>query len=160
MLAPEALLPAISPQSMASPPYAPDARAGFYGFGFNVGDTPAGRVQLGHSGGFALGAGTTFLLLPSVDVGIVVLSNAAPIGAVEAIALGFADLVQFGEVSRDWFAAIEPRMAPMFAPFGKLAGQDRRPTPPLPATLPTMPGHGATPTTVRPRSRWRARRWC
>jgi CubicO group peptidase (beta-lactamase class C family) len=129
---PGALLPALSPQAVSSPPYAPDARAGFYGFGFNVAVSPAGRVMLSHSGGFALGAATNFVLLPSAGVGIVVLSNAAPIGAVEAIGLGFMDLVQFGEVTRDWFAAVEPLMTPMLAPFGKLAGEEP-PADPSPA---------------------------
>ena len=84
---PEALLPAISPQAVSDPPYAPDARAGFYGFGFGVGYSPSGRVELSHSGGFDLGAATIFRLIPSAGVGIVVLSNAQPIGAVESIAL-------------------------------------------------------------------------
>jgi hypothetical protein len=62
-------------------------------------------------------------MLPSVGVGIMVLSNAAPIGAVEAVGLSFMDLVQFGTVTRDWYATIQPLMAPMLAPFGKLAGK-------------------------------------
>ena len=33
------------------------------------------------------------------------------------------DLVQFGEVTRDWFATIQPRMAPLLRPFGRLAGK-------------------------------------
>lgn len=129
---PKALLAALSPQSDASPPFAQDARPGPYGFGFGVGVTAAGRVGFSHSGGFNLGAGTTFQMLPSVGVGIVVLSNAQPIGAVEAIGLSFMDLVQFGRVTRDWYAAVAPRMAPMFAPVGKLAGQ-APPADPAPA---------------------------
>ena len=89
-------------------------------------------MSFSHSGGFNLGAGTTFQMLPSVGVGIVVLSNAQPIGAVEAIGLSFMDLVQFGRVTRDWYAAVAPRMAPMFAPVGKLAGQ-APPADPAPA---------------------------
>jgi CubicO group peptidase (beta-lactamase class C family) len=124
LVAPDALLPAISPQAVSSPPYAPDARAGLYGFGFNVGVSPSGRVLLSHSGAFALGAATTFMLLPSAGVGIVVLSNAAPVGAVEAIGLGFMDLVQFGAPTRDWYATMQPIMGPLLAPFGRLAGQE------------------------------------
>jgi hypothetical protein len=119
----DALLPALSPQSVSGPPYAPDARASFYGFGVGVGVTPAGRVMFSHSGGFALGAGTNYVMIPSADVGIVVLSNAAPVGAVEAIGLAFMDLVQFGTVTRDWYTTIQPLMAPLFEPFGKLAGK-------------------------------------
>lgn len=118
-----ALLAATSPHSVSNPPYAPDARASFYGYGFGVGDTPAGRVMVSHSGAFQLGAGTVYQLLPSVGVGIVVLSNAQPVGAVEAIAFGFTDLVQFGRVTRDWYATIEPLFAPGLAPAGALAGK-------------------------------------
>jgi CubicO group peptidase (beta-lactamase class C family) len=123
IVAPEALLPALSPQAVSSPPFAPDARASFYGFGIGVSDTPAGRVMFSHSGAFALGAATSFAMIPSADVGIVVLSNAEPVGAVEAIGLSFMDLVQFGDVTRDWYATIEPLMARLLAPFGKLVGQ-------------------------------------
>jgi hypothetical protein len=36
-----------------------------------------------YSGAFALGTGTAFSLLPSEDVGIVVLTDAAPVGAAD-----------------------------------------------------------------------------
>ena len=132
---PEALLPAISPQAVSDPPYAPDARAGFYGFGIGVGTSPSGRVELSHSGGFNLGAATVYRLIPSAGVGIVVLSNAQPIGAVETVALSFTDLVQFGDVTRDWYATIAPRMAPIMAPLGRLAGAEP-PADPAPARAP------------------------
>ena len=145
---PEALLPAISPQAVSDPPYAPDARAGFYGFGFGVGYSPSGRVELSHSGGFYLGAATVFRLIPSAGVGIVVLSNAQPIGAVESIALSFTDLVQFGEVTRDWYATIAPLIAPVTAPLGRLAGA-APPTDPAPARRsPPMPGPTRTTTSA------------
>ena len=73
VVAPDALLPALSPQSVLSPPYAPDARAGFYGFGIGVSITSGGRVRFSHSGVFTLGAGDHYALLPSEDIGIVVL---------------------------------------------------------------------------------------
>lgn len=119
----EALLPAISPQSISSRPHAADARAGFYGFGFNVGIEPSGRVQLSHSGGFYKGAGTCFTLIPSLDLGIVVLSNAAPIGAVEAIAAQFIDLALMGQETRDWYTAYQPFFAPFYVPLGHTAGR-------------------------------------
>ena len=50
------------------------------------------------------------------------LSNAAPIGAVEALAMAFADLVQYGIVTRDWLAAYQPLMAAMGAPL-RVAGR-------------------------------------
>ncbi len=121
LIPPEALLPALSPQSVNGPPDVPAARAGFYGYGFNVGVSPAARVMHSHSGAFALGAATSFYLIPSAGVGVVVLSNAAPIGAVEAIGLAFTDMVQLGEPTRDWLPALQARFAPFLEPFGKLA---------------------------------------
>lgn len=123
IIAADALLPAITAQIVSSPSHVPAARAGFYGYGFNVGTLASGRVSLGHSGAFALGAGTNFVMIPSLGVGITVLSNAAPIGAVEALGMDFADLVQFGVVTRDWLAAYGALMKPISAPTGSLVGK-------------------------------------
>lgn len=120
----EALLPAITPQIISSPAYAPDARPGFYGYGFDVGSEPSGRVRIAHSGAFYLGSSTNFLLLPSLDVGIVVLTNASPTGAAEALAMEFADLVQYGTITRDWFEGYSQLMAPMLAPVGQLVDME------------------------------------
>ncbi len=122
LIEPDDLLPAISPQSVAHPPQAADARAGFYGFGFNVGESAAGRVTLSHSGAFDLGAATAFTLIPSAGVGIVTLTNAAPIGVPETLNAEFADLVQFGDITQDWRALYRQAFAPMSEPTGELAG--------------------------------------
>lgn len=119
----EALLPALSPQVVSGKPATPAARASFYGYGFGVGVSPAGRVMISHSGAFALGAATNFIMIPSADIGIVVLTNAQPIGLAEGISMSFMDLVQFGEMQRDWLAMYPIAFAPMLAPFGELAGQ-------------------------------------
>ncbi|NEW48878.1 serine hydrolase [Nocardia cyriacigeorgica] len=140
VVAPNDLLPAISPQSVSSPPQAPDARAGFYGFGFNVSESSAGRVVLSHSGGFELGAATAFTLIPSADVGIVTLTNSAPIGVPETLNAEFADLVQFGEIRQDWYALYQQAISPMGAPIGELAGATP-PADPAPAgSLPSYAG--------------------
>lgn len=118
-----ALLPAISAQIISSPSPTPTARASFYGHGFGVSTTPAARVMLSHSGAFLLGAGTTFMMLPSAKIGIAVLTNAQPVGAAEALAMQFMDMVEFGTLTRDWFAAYGPVMAPLYKPLGTLAGQ-------------------------------------
>ncbi|MBB4122443.1 serine hydrolase domain-containing protein [Martelella radicis] len=123
LIRPEALQPAISPQSFSSRPRSPDERASFYGYGFGVGTDPTGRVILSHSGAFILGAATYFALIPSLDVGIVVLSNAAPVGAVEAIGASFADMVQTGEVRWDWYSGYQPLFAGFYAPLGETAGK-------------------------------------
>lgn len=123
IIAPDALMPAVSPQILPSPRHALDARAGQYGFGFNVGVRASGRVVFSHSGAFALGTASAFTLVPGLDLGIVVLTNAPPIGAAEAIAASFADMVEFGEVKRDWFEGYRSRLAPLTAPAGELAGR-------------------------------------
>ena len=122
LIAPEALGAALMPQVVSGPPGTPADRTGFYGFGFNVGDSPAGRVQFSHSGAFYLGAATSFLVIPSADVGIVVLANAQPVGGAEAITATFGDLVQFGHPTRDWLDTYAPLFAALSAPVGHLAG--------------------------------------
>lgn len=139
----EALLPAVTAQVISAPSYAADARPSFYGYGFNVTIQPSGRVTLGHSGGFALGAGTAFLLIPSLDLGIVALTNAPPIGVAETLTTEFADLVQYGEVTRDWFPAYHGLMAPLVAPVGELVGQERPAPTPVPAPLTAYAGRYA-----------------
>lgn len=123
LIEPDALQPAISPQSVSSRPHVPDERAGFYGYGFNVGTDPSGRVVISHSGAFILGAATHVSMIPSLDIGIIVLSNAAPVGAVEAIGASFNDMVQAGQVTRDWFGGYSERFAPYFEPEGFTTGK-------------------------------------
>ena len=131
---PKALLAALTPQSVSSPPSEPAARPGFYGYGFNVGTTSAARVQFSHSGAFELGAGTNFVIIPSADVAIVALTNATPSGIPETLTAEFADLVQFGEVREDWRRLYEQAFAQMDQPFGTLVGKQppANPTPSAP----------------------------
>ncbi|MET0278105.1 MAG: serine hydrolase [Pseudorhodoplanes sp.] len=119
----KALLPAMSVQSVSSPAATFTARPGFYGYGFNVSVTGAGRMSFSHSGGFDLGAATNFVILPSAGIGIVVLTNAAPIGAAEALAAEFIDLVQFGKIEHNWFEAYAAAFTAMAAPIGSLVGK-------------------------------------
>jgi hypothetical protein len=128
----KALLPAVTPQIVSSPPTEPAMRTGFYGYGFNVGSTSAARVQLSHSGAFELGAGTNILILPSADVAIVALTNATPRGIPEALTAEFADLVQFGEVREDWYKLYGDIFKEMDAPVGTLVGK-QPPANPAPA---------------------------
>ena len=132
IVAAKALLAAMTAQIISAHSYATDARPSFYGFGMDVGITPAGRVLIKHSGAFAMGAGTNFAIIPSAGVGIVVLTNAFPIGVAETLATEFTDLVQFGKIERDWFVAYAPLMAPLIAPIGSLVGKPR-PANPAPA---------------------------
>lgn len=119
----EALLPAVTPQVIANQAPSPDSRAGYYGFGFNVSQTPAGRTTFSHSGAFASGAATNFVVIPSADVAIVALTNAAPIGIPETLTAEFSDLVQFGEVRQDWKSLYNKGFEALDDPEGSLAGR-------------------------------------
>ncbi|BBY34378.1 serine hydrolase [Mycolicibacter minnesotensis] len=122
IIAPEALLPAITPQVISAPATVATARAGLYGQGFTVSITSSGRTQYGHSGAFLLGAATAFSALPSQDVGIVVLTNAAPVGVPETLIAQFLDLVQYGEIRENWATLYQQAFAPMSQPEGSLVG--------------------------------------
>ena len=133
---PKALLPALTPQMVSSPPTEPAERSGFYGYGFNISTSPAGRVRFSHSGAFELGAATTVLIIPAADVAIVALTNAAPVGVPETLTAEFADLVEFGDVRQDWRTLYADAFAGMDKPFGEFAGKqpptDPAPSQPLP----------------------------
>ncbi len=120
---PDALLPALTPQMVSAPPTQPSMRPGFYGYGFNVSTSAAGRMQFSHSGGFDLGAATNAVIIPSADVAIVALTNAAPSGIPETLTAEFADLVQFGAVREDWRKLYADAFAPMNRPSGTLVGK-------------------------------------
>jgi hypothetical protein len=87
---------------IVGPPSSPEARGHFYGLGWNVSYDERGRVRLGHSGAFNLGASTNITMMPGEELGIVVLTNGEPIGAAEAIAETFMDIAQNGEPTIDW----------------------------------------------------------
>lgn len=140
---PEALLPALTPQSVSSRATEPAMRSGFYGYGFNVGTTSAARQQISHSGAFQLGSGTNFLMLPSADVAIVVLTNATPFGVSEALTAQFADLVQFGEVREDWYPLYRHAFEDMQKPVGSLVGKQPPVNPAPPAPLSSYVGQYA-----------------
>ncbi|MEO6794266.1 MAG: serine hydrolase [Mycobacterium sp.] len=134
--APQALLPALTPQVVSMPAGTPNARASFYGHGFNVSVTSSGRTQYSHSGAFGLGAATAFTVLPSEEVGIIALTNAAPIGLPETLAAEFIDLVQYGEIREDWAQLYRQVFASMGQPQGALVGK-QPPADPAPARPPS-----------------------
>ncbi|MFD5407882.1 serine hydrolase [Streptomyces griseorubiginosus] len=96
------------PHIVSEPPHSPAGRAGFYGLGWNVSYDDQGRLKLGHSGAFALGAATNVALLPSEKLGIVVLTNGEPIGVPEAISTTFLDTAQTGGPTVDWLTFLGP----------------------------------------------------
>ncbi|WP_448811873.1 serine hydrolase [Agromyces bauzanensis] len=124
LAAPEDLLAATSAQIVSGHPSLPGQRPGQYGYGFNTGVTPTGRVSLSHSGAFTLGAATNFQAVPQLDLGIVVLTNAGPVGAAEAIASQFLDEVQFGKQTRDWLADYGVALGGYYDPAGDLVDKE------------------------------------
>ncbi len=129
LIKPEALLPAHLPQSNSNPGTTPQARSRFYGYGFAVSTTSTGDVKWDHSGAFYVGAATTYSMLPGADVGIVVLTNAAPVGAPEAVSTSFMDLVRTGTIERDWLGYFGPQFAQLFVNTSPVA----KPAPASPA---------------------------
>lgn len=83
---------------------------------WNVSYDDQGAVQLGHSGAFALGAGTAVSLLPSERLGIIVLGNGSPVGLAESITLSFMDIARTGSVQNDYLAILQPIFAGIMAP--------------------------------------------
>lgn len=109
-----------------------EGRPSHYGYGFNVSPQAGGRMAISHSGAFVLGAATAFQVVPSLDLGIVVLTNGAPVGLPEAVAAQFLDEVQYGRATRDWVRDAARFFAGYTAPSGDLVGEER-PASPAPA---------------------------
>jgi CubicO group peptidase (beta-lactamase class C family) len=116
VIAPEALTETHKPQVIRRPAKKPVEGTSFYGLGWNIGHDQAGRLMLTHSGAFDLGAATCVTLMPAERLGIVVLTNGAPIGVPEAIAFSFLDLLHAGELKRDWFATVKPAFVQLTKP--------------------------------------------
>jgi hypothetical protein len=106
----------------------------FYGLGWNVSYDEQGRLRLNHSGAFALGAATHVNLAPSEQLGVVVLTNAYPIGVAEALGTTFLDTVLYGKPTQDWFAIFKQAFSNLAA-VGTVLGFDysKPPTSPAPA---------------------------
>lgn len=79
-------------------------RPDFYGLGFNVSYDKNGRLVLGHSGAFVLGAGTNVRMIPAEQLGICVVTNGSPVGVAEGLANTFTDSALYGAQSQDWLA--------------------------------------------------------
>ncbi len=104
----------------------------FYGLGWNVGYDDHGRLHLNHSGAFDLGAATYVHLLPGEQLGIVVLTNAYPIGFAEGLGTTFVDLTLNGGSTQDWFALFK-KVFSNPAVLGLTPGFDYRNAPASPA---------------------------
>src|SRR5207302_1691886 len=103
----------------------------FYGLGWNVSYDPEGRLRLNHSGAFGLGAATYVNLVPGEQLGIVVLTNAYPIGLAEALGTTFVDIALYGKPTQDWFALFRQVYSDPAA-IGTVLGFDYSKLPALP----------------------------
>ncbi len=108
---------------------------GFYGLGWNVSYDEEGRLRLSHSGAFALGAATHVNLVPGEQLGIVVLTNAYPIGIGEALGTIFLDIALYGKPTQDWLVLFKQRFSNPAA-IGTVLGFDysKPPGSPSPAS--------------------------
>ncbi|CAG7616835.1 serine hydrolase domain-containing protein [Leucobacter soli] len=132
---PDALAAAMSAQTVSGTGPGIDGRPSHYGFGFNASPQVGGRMAISHSGAFVLGAATSFQIVPTLDLGIVVLTNGAPVGVPEAVAAQFLDLVQYGQPTRDWVSDARGFFAGYTTPIGDLV-DETSPADPEPAPNP------------------------
>ncbi len=125
----EALQESLVPRMTTRAATEPTQRSGQIGYGILVDTDSTGRIRYSFSGAFDVGAATTFTLLPSENLGISVFTNAAPIGAAEAVSYEFLDRAEIGSSSQDWLAVM-----------GKVyESMDSMPTPPPPPAAPAPP---------------------
>lgn len=115
-----------------------DGRMAAYGLGWIVSVERGGRAFWKHSGEFSLGMRTEVALCPSEDLGIVVLSNAAPTGVPEGLVESFFDWVLFGKLERNW-VEFANRMIDedVKNELGNQRDYSKPPTRPTPALAPT-----------------------
>jgi CubicO group peptidase (beta-lactamase class C family) len=120
ILSPDAMADLRAPRVITGLPTTAAARPEQYSLGFDVGVDATGRLRMSHSGASALGVGTNFALSPAAGVGIVVLTNAAPVGVAESIASEFMDRALIGHTTRDWYAAYGAVFARLAVPANSL----------------------------------------
>lgn len=121
------------PHIVSEAPHGPAGRAGFYGLGWDVGYDDQGRLKLSHSGAFGQGAATNVSLLPSENLGIVVLTNGRPVGVPEAISSTFLDTAQTGGPTVDWLAFFGPLLEQVEEGDRSEVDYDKPPAAPAPA---------------------------
>jgi CubicO group peptidase (beta-lactamase class C family) len=92
-----------------------DAQTRSYGLGWNLENDHLGFLRWSHSGAFTAGAATTIVLLPTEQLGVVVLTNGKPLGVPEIIADEIIDQAATGGITTDWRTYWhDDRMAHMF----------------------------------------------
>jgi CubicO group peptidase (beta-lactamase class C family) len=128
----EALAATHAPHIVNRPAETYDGQHGSYGLGWTLATDHLGELRWAHSGAFSQGAHTSVTLLPQEQLGVVVLSNAMPVGSAEAIADQIIDQIIVGEQTQDWAEVWSARYSNLFVADETLA------EPPVPAT-PALP---------------------
>lgn len=105
-----------TPQIMSRAPDPISSPADFYGLGWGIRTAPNGDVEWAHSGAFSVGASTTVQMIPARKIGIVVLTNASPIGLAETIASDYLSDVRTGTSNADTLAANLKRFSNIYGP--------------------------------------------
>jgi len=112
----DALTATHMPHIVSGWPETPTAKTPQYGLGWNVGVDNEGNVTWNHSGAFSLGAATVVSIVPQQKLGVIVLSNALPIGVVETVSAEFLDYAVAGEQTRDWWKIYREAFEHVLAP--------------------------------------------
>jgi hypothetical protein len=86
---------------------------------------------------------------PSLDLGIVSLTNATPTGVTETLNAEFADIVQFGSIQRPWWDLYQAALASLLQPAGAWWASPHPPTPPQREHWRATPGSTRVPTSGR-----------
>ncbi|KAI9027060.1 penicillin binding protein [Hyaloraphidium curvatum] len=92
-----------------------------YGMGWIASIMPqSGMVKNTHSGAFILGTGTHVSIVPALQLGIVVVTNAQPVGLAEIVGSTFIDNVVYGAPLNNYEALFPPQFAELLTPlFGQ-----------------------------------------
>ncbi|MGI9029750.1 MAG: serine hydrolase, partial [Ilumatobacteraceae bacterium] len=98
----DALAPTHTPHVVRPPAPTYDGSTSFYGLGWNIDVDHLNKLRWAHSGAFTNGAATNATLLPTEGLGVILLTNAMPIGVAETLADQIIDQIVVGEQTRDW----------------------------------------------------------
>ena len=110
-----------------------DGLPGFYGLGWNVSYDAQGRLRVGHSGAFAMGASTAVSLVPDEQLGIIILNNGSPTGVSEALSTIFLEHALYGEPTQDWLSLFKSIFAQIAQAEDLTPQYAAKPTPSTPA---------------------------
>jgi CubicO group peptidase (beta-lactamase class C family) len=128
---PEALAQTHVPHITSRPPNPPDGgQPGLYGLGWSLSTEFGGLVTWAHAGAFSNGASTMAKLVPAEGLGIVVLTNGAPVGVPEAITDAYVDYLVTGEDNTtDWLSLWTERMGGIYGEPLDLGPEPAEPEP-------------------------------